>query len=114
MQGCSQSEVSSEEIQSEQDIRGKTQKQDFFERWKIALGQAAASLMEAQKRYKAKFDRRLLRTRKLEVGDTVFLDQHDGGMKRSKLEHEIDSPFEILEDSRATNTLVIQRKNKNH
>ena len=94
------------------DTRGKTQKQDFFERWKIALGKAAASLKEAQKRYKANFDRRLRRTRKLEVGENDFLDLHDGGMKRSKLEHEIDGPLEILEVSKATNTVVIQRKNE--
>ena len=33
-------------------------------------------------------------------------------MKRSKLEHEIDGPFEIMEVSNATNTVVIQRKNE--
>ena len=94
------------------ETRGKTHKQDFVERWKIALGKAAASLKEAQKRYKANFDQRLRRTRMLRVGENVFLDLHDGGMKRSKLEHEIDGPFEILEVSTATNTVVIQRKNE--
>ena len=97
---------------SHPDTRGKTHKQDFVERWKIALGKAEASLKEAQKRYKANFDRRLRRTRKLRIGENVFLDLHDGGMKRSKLEHEIDGPFEILEVSKATNTVVIQRKNE--
>ena len=84
---------------SHPETRGKTHKQDFVERWKIALGKAAASLKEAQKRYKANFDRRLRRTRKLKVGENVFLYLNDGGMKRSKLEHEIDGPFEILEVS---------------
>ena len=33
-------------------------------------------------------------------------------MKRSKLEYEIDGPFEILKVSKATKTVVIQRKNE--
>ena len=92
--------------------RGKTDRQDFVERWQIALEKATASLKEAQKRYKANFDRRLRRVRQLKVGENVFLDIHDGGMKRHKLEHEIDGPFEVLEVSKETNTVVIQRKNE--
>ena len=67
-----------------------------MKRWNISLGKDAASLKEAQKRYKTNVDRGLRRTRKLKVGENVFLDLHDGGMKRSKLENKIDGPFKIL------------------
>jgi len=98
--------------QGDPDEATSVDKKDFVERWRIAIGKAKASLQEAQRRYKANFDRRLRRTRKLRVGEKVFLDLHDGGMKRAKLQHETDGPFEILEVSKPTNTVVIQRKNE--
>jgi len=92
------------------DEKDQVDNKDFVERWQIAIEKAATSLKEAQAKYKANFDRRLRRTRKLKVGEKVFLDLHDGGLKRNKLTHEVDGPFEILEVSKATNTVVIQRK----
>lgn len=83
-------------------------KADFVRRLEIAIGKAKTSLLNTQKKYKANFDKRLRKARKLKVGESVYLDTNDGAKKRDKLTHEVAGAFRILHVHK-NNTVTIQR-----
>ena len=85
----------------------RAQKSDYVRRLHIALQKASRSLERAQVRYKRDFGRSILATRRIETGDHIFLDTHEGAAKRPKLTHNISGLYRVLgHDSK---TIVIQR-----
>ena len=67
----------------------RAQKNDYVRRLHIALQKTSRSLESAQARFKRDFDRGIRTTRRIETGDHIFLDTHDGAAKRPKLTHNI-------------------------
>ena len=85
----------------------RAQKSDYVRRLHVALQKSSRSLEPAQARYKVDFDRGIRATRRIETGDHIFLDTHDGAAKRPKLTHNISGPYRVLgHDSK---TIAIHR-----
>ena len=86
----------------------RAQKSDYVRRLHVAPQKASRSLERAQARYKRDFDRGMrATTRRIETGDHIFLDTHDGAAKRPKLTHNISRPYRVL--GHDSNTTVVQR-----
>ena len=86
----------------------RKQRKDLADRLEVSIGKAKASLAKTQARYKADFDKRVRRSRKIKVDEAVYLDISDG-MKRDKLAFQVSGPFRVLEVVKEGNTVVIQR-----
>lgn len=82
--------------------------QSFAERLRISIDKARSSLAKTQARYKKDFDKRVRRVaNKPKVNGYVYLDPQDGTRKRSKLQHDVEGPYKVLEVN--DRTIVIQR-----
>ena len=85
----------------------RAQKNDYVRRLHIALQKASRSLERAHERFKRDFDLGIRATRRIETGDHIFLDSHDGAAKRPKLTHNISCFYRVLGHDK--NPIVIQR-----
>ena len=86
----------------------RKRRKHLADRLEVAIGKAKASLARTQARYKADFDKRVRRSRKIKVGEAVYLDISDGA-KRDKLAFQVSGPFRVLDVMKEGNTVVIQR-----
>ena len=86
----------------------RKQRKDLADRLEVAIGKARASLAKTQAKYKADFDKRVRRSRKMKVGEAVYLDISDGS-KRDKLAFQVSGPFRMVGVVKDGNTVVIQR-----
>ena len=80
----------------------------FAGRIRTIMDKARDALEKSQVRYKRDFDRRVRRVRHTPaVGGFVYLDPYDGSKGKSKLQHNVEGPYQVLEVT--DRTAAIQR-----
>ena len=82
------------------------QKSDYVQSLHVAFQKASRSLERAKASYKRDIDRGKRATRRIETGDHIFLETHDGAAKHPELTPSISGPFRVLEYD--INTIIIQ------